>query len=171
MTQIDSRLRGSYYRLWSCEIINLVASVHLGLWDLCCALSQRYRTTLCSTNLLCAAPTCVAHHGAQGGPTVRSTMYTLGVHNIALYWLGGVDFLILDSKRFLLLQVVHRIILEFRYQLWLWCCTIRCCQSSWVCGTYIVEATFCIIKCSSWRVFKIFLAIDLLLIWVFYPYP
>ncbi len=44
-------------------------SVCLSLWELhCVALPQWYRTAWCTTDLHCAPPTCVVHHGAQGGP-------------------------------------------------------------------------------------------------------
>ena len=41
-------------------------SVSLGLWDLRCALPQRYMTTLCTTDLHCASPTCIVHMMHKG---------------------------------------------------------------------------------------------------------
>ena len=49
------------------ECLHLTCWAWLGLWDLHCALSQWYRTTLCTTELHCALPACGVHHGAQGG--------------------------------------------------------------------------------------------------------
>ena len=40
-----------------------VPSVCVGLWELRCAPPCGYRTTLCSTNLHCAPPTCTVHKG------------------------------------------------------------------------------------------------------------
>ncbi len=42
-------------------------SVCLGLWGLRCAPPRGYRTMLCTTDLRCAPPGSVVHHGAQGG--------------------------------------------------------------------------------------------------------
>ncbi len=49
------------------ESVPSVVCVCVSLWDLHCATSRGYRTSLCTTNLRCAPPTCVVHHGAQGG--------------------------------------------------------------------------------------------------------
>ncbi len=43
---------------------NKISPVCLGLWDLRCALPQRYRTTLCTTDLR-FAPACIIHHGRK----------------------------------------------------------------------------------------------------------
>ncbi len=57
--------------------------VYVGLWDIRFAPPQQYRTTLCSTNLCCAAPTCVVHHGAQGRPiSVRSRSVYVGLWDL-----------------------------------------------------------------------------------------
>ena len=47
-----------------CVVCGVVCVV-LGLWDLCCALTQWYRTTLCTIDLHCAPLTCIVHHDAQ----------------------------------------------------------------------------------------------------------
>ncbi len=84
-----------------------------------CAPPSEYRTTLCTIDLRCAAPTCIVHHGAQGnyvcqmwglpqtffinfsifvvdnkranqGSQCSSVpMFILVVHNVALYQLGA----------------------------------------------------------------------------------
>ncbi len=56
----------SYYQQRSREMICLVATVCLGLWNLRCAPLQWYGAMLCTINLHCAPPTCDVHHGAQG---------------------------------------------------------------------------------------------------------
>ena len=74
------------------EVIKLVSSVCvcLGVWDLHCSPPCDYRTTLCTIDLRCAPPTCVVHHGEQGGTmSVRC-----GGHPRHLFWqyLGQVRF-------------------------------------------------------------------------------
>ena len=61
--------------------------VCLGFWNLRCAPLCGYRTTLCTTDLRCAPPTCVVHHVAQGGPMSFRSRGRF-IHNVALYWLG-----------------------------------------------------------------------------------
>ncbi len=92
-------------------------SVCLDLWELLCAPPHGYRTMLCISDLCSAPPTCLVHHGTPDIFIFCSSVpkYTLAVHNISLYWLGGA---------------------RVRYQLRLWCCTIHCCQPGWICQGY-----------------------------------
>ena len=63
-------------------------------------------------------------HSNEGSQCSSVPPYTLVLLKIALYWLGGAEenFACLLSKFF-----------------W-WCtCTMQCCQSQWVCGTYAVH--------------------------------
>ncbi len=69
--------------------LSVCLAVCLGLWDRCLAPPSEYRTTLCTIDLCCAPPTCVVHHGAQGGPIVflcLTTNMQIKVHNVVKYW-------------------------------------------------------------------------------------
>ena len=60
----------------------------MGLWELCCAPPRECRTTLCIIDMCSAPPTCVVHHGAQGGPrSVRSG----GRLNIFYFLMGNKE--------------------------------------------------------------------------------
>ncbi len=63
-------------------------SVCACLWNVHCAPLQWHRAMLCTTNLRCAPPTYVVHHGAQGRPYVSKmssfwAIRTAVVHNAA----------------------------------------------------------------------------------------
>ncbi len=48
-----------------CVCVCVCLSVCLGLWELCCALPQWCRTMSWTTDLYCAPPTCIVHHGVN----------------------------------------------------------------------------------------------------------
>ena len=117
---------------WNCQCIFLVCmekvwkssfvclSECMGLRELCCSPPRGYRTTFCTTNLHCAPSSCIVHHGAQGAPMSVSSegrprqTFTLVVHNVALFWLGGAqdDFAWMLSAT---TEMVHK-----------WCCQCSC---------------------------------------------
>ncbi len=74
-------------------VIESVQCVCVGLWDLCCALPQRYRTTLCTTDLRCAPPTCIVHHRTRPGVHVCQSIRARGLLGLYVLNMEGASML------------------------------------------------------------------------------
>ena len=61
----------------------------LGMWNLACALLQRYRTMMCTIDLWCAPPTRVSGFGGSHGSCRKRTLF------LSIWW---VTMNLVDSK-------------------------------------------------------------------------